>query len=37
VLRFTDRMIVTLASLRLGTPHEALAAAFGPLLASGRI
>lgn len=29
VLRFTDRVIVTLASLRLGVPHEALAAAFG--------
>lgn len=29
VLRFTDRVLVTLAHLRLGVPHEALAVAFG--------
>jgi hypothetical protein len=29
VLRFTDRLVVTLAHLRLGLPHEAIAVAFG--------
>ncbi|TYC21918.1 IS5/IS1182 family transposase [Micromonospora sp. MP36] len=29
ILRFTDRLVLTLAHLRLGVPHEALAAAFG--------
>ncbi|MEV0730582.1 transposase family protein [Polymorphospora sp. NPDC050346] len=29
VLAFVDRLVVTLAHLRLGTPHEALAVAFG--------
>lgn len=28
-LRFTDRLLITLAHLRLGMPHEAIAAAFG--------
>jgi hypothetical protein len=28
-LRFTDRLVVTLAHLRLGIPHEAIAVAFG--------
>jgi hypothetical protein len=28
-LRFTDRLVLTLAHLRLGVPHEALAVAFG--------
>ncbi len=28
-LRFTDRLVVTLAHLRLGMPHDALAVAFG--------
>jgi hypothetical protein len=28
-LRFTDRIVVTLAHLRLGMPHEAIAVAFG--------
>src|SRR5690349_16396943 len=28
-LRFTDRLVATLAHLRLGMPHEAIAVAFG--------
>ncbi len=28
-MRFVDRLVVTLAHLRLGMPHEALAVAFG--------
>jgi hypothetical protein len=29
VLRFTDRLVVTLVNLRLAVPHEAIAVAFG--------